>query len=160
MWRMNLILDRLNGLLAPCVEALGYELADLELRRENRGQVLRLYIDQDSGIALEDCERVSGQVSALLDVEDPIPGHYNLEVSSPGLDRKLAKPEHFDRFAGRSVRITMSREQHGRRNFGGTLLARKGEVIVVDVPDGTGQVELNLAEIKVARLTPDVRLEG
>ena len=69
-----MILDRLNGLLTPCVEALGYELADLELKREHRGQVLRLFIDQESGIALDDCELVSGQVSVLLDVEDPIPG--------------------------------------------------------------------------------------
>ena len=85
------MLNRLNTLLAPCVEAMGYELADLELKRESRGQVLRLFIDQDSGIGLEDCERVSGQVSALLDVEDPIPGHYSLEVSSPGLDRKAGQ---------------------------------------------------------------------
>lgn len=156
---MNVILDRLNGLLEPCVEALGYELADLELKRESRGQVLRLFIDQESGIALEDCERVSGQVSALLDVEDPIPGHYNLEVSSPGLDRKLAKPEHFDRFSGRRVKVSMRREQDGRRNFGGTLLARRGQIIVLDVTDGTGEVELNLTDVKVARLAPEIRIE-
>lgn len=155
----KMILDRLNGLLTPCVEALGYELADLELKRERRGQVLRLFIDQESGIALDDCELVSGQVSALLDVEDPIPGHYNLEVSSPGLDRKLAKPEHFDRFAGRRVQVRMRRDHHGRRRFGGTLLERKGEYIVVDVTDGTGRVELSLDDIKVARLAPEVRFE-
>ncbi len=157
---MNVILDRLNGLLAPCVESMGYELADLELKRENRGQVLRLFIDQESGIALDDCERVSGQVSALLDVEDPIPGHYNLEVSSPGLDRKLAKPEHFDRFAGRRVQVRLRSELNGRRSFGGTLEGRKGEIIVLDVTGGTGHLELNLADIKVARLAPDIRFEG
>lgn len=156
----NMILDRLNGLLAPCVEALGYELADLELKRESRGQVLRLFIDQESGIALDDCELVSGQVSALLDVEDPIPGHYNLEVSSPGLDRKLAKPEHFDRFAGRRVQIRMRRGHDGRRNFGGTLLERRGGCVAVDVNDGTGKVELSMDDIKVARLAPEIRVEG
>ena len=156
----NMILDRLNGLLAPCVEAMGYELADLELKRERRGQVLRLFIDQDSGIGLDDCERVSGQVSALLDVEDPIPGHYNLEVSSPGLDRKLAKPEHFDRFAGRRVQVRLRGERLGRRNFGGTLLSRRGESIMLDVPDGTGQVEFSLEDIMVARLAPEVRVAG
>lgn len=155
----DLILDRLSGLLEPCVEAMGYELADLELKRERRGQVLRLFIDQDSGIGLEDCERVSGQVSALLDVEDPIPGHYNLEVSSPGLDRKLAKPEHFDRFAGRRVQVRMRGAHLGRRNFGGTLLAREGEVIVLDVHDGTGRVELDLRDVMVARLAPEIRFE-
>ena len=156
----NMILDRLNGLLAPCVEAMGYELADLELKRERRGQVLRLFIDQDSGIGLDDCERVSGQVSALLDVEDPIPGHYNLEVSSPGLDRKLAKPEHFDRFAGRRVQVRLRGEHLGRRNFGGTLLSREGESITLDVPDGTGQVEFSLEDIMVARLAPEIRVDG
>ena len=127
--------------------------------REHRGQVLRLFIDQESGIALDDCELVSGQVSALLDVEDPIPGHYNLEVSSPGLDRKLAKPEHFDRFAGRRVRIRLRRDHNGRRKFGGILLERKGGIVVVDVNDGTGQVELNLDDIKIARLAPEIRIE-
>ena len=156
----NMILERLNGLLTPCVEALGYELADLELKRESRGQVLRLFIDQESGIALGDCELVSGQVSALLDVEDPIPGHYNLEVSSPGLDRKLAKPEHFDRFAGRRVQIRMRRGHDGRRNFGGTLLERRGGCVAVDVNDGTGQVELSIDDIKIARLAPEIRVEG
>ena len=157
---MNVILDRLTGLLAPCVEAMGYELADLELKREGRGQVLRLFIDQDSGVALGDCERVSGQVSALLDVEDPIPGQYSLEVSSPGLDRKLARPEHYDRFAGRGVRVRMWRGRDGRRNFGGTLLARRGEVIVLDVTGEPEPVELDLADVKVARLAPDIRIEG
>ncbi len=157
MWLMNAILDRLNGLLAPCVEAMGYELADLELKRENRGQVLRLFIDQESGIALDDCERVSGQVSALLDVEDPIQGHYSLEVSSPGLDRKLAKPEHFDRFAGRRVRIRMHSGQNGSRNFSGTLRGRRGASVFVDQKDGCGEIELRLDDIKVARLMPEFR---
>ena len=159
MCMVNLILDRLNGLLEPCVEAMGYELADLELKRERRGQVLRLFIDQDSGIGLDDCERVSGQVSALLDVEDPIPGHYNLEVSSPGLDRKLAKPEHFERFAGRRVQVRMRGPHLGRRNFSGTLLGREDGVIVLDVHDGTGRVELDLQDVVVARLAPEIRFE-
>ena len=156
---MNVILERLNGLLAPCVESMGYELADLELRREHRGQVLRLFIDQASGIALDDCERVSGQVSALLDVEDPIQGHYSLEVSSPGLDRKLAKPQHFDRFAGRRVRISTHGGVDGRRNFSGTLRARRGGMVVLDQTDGAGEIELRLDDIKVARLTPEFGIE-
>ena len=157
---MNVILERLNGLLTPCVESMGYELADLELRREHRGQVLRLFIDQETGIALDDCERVSGQVSALLDVEDPIQGHYSLEVSSPGLDRKLAKPQHFDRFAGRRVRIRTHGGLDGRRNFSGTLRARRGDIVVLDQNDGGGEIELRLDDIKVARLTPEFGLEG
>ena len=157
---MNVILERLNGLLEPCVESMGYELADLELRREHRGQVLRLFIDRESGIALDDCERVSGQISALLDVEDPIQGHYSLEVSSPGLDRKLAKPQHFDRFAGRRVRINTHNGVDGRRNFSGTLRARRGDIVVLDQKDGAGAIELRLDDIKVARLTPEFGIEG
>lgn len=156
---MNVILERLNGLLAPCVESMGYELADLELRREHRGQVLRLFIDQESGVALDDCERVSGQVSALLDVEDPIQGNYSLEVSSPGLDRKLAKPQHFDRFAGRRVRVRTHSGVEGRRNFSGTLRARRGDIVVLDQNDGGGEIELRMDDIKVARLAPEFGIE-
>ena len=155
---MNVILERLNGLLAPCIEAMGYELADLELKRGGGGQVLRLFIDQESGIALDDCERVSAQVSAVLDVEDPIQGHYSLEVSSPGLDRTLAKPEHFDRFAGRRVRVSMHDGHNGhdgRRNFSGTLRARRDGVVLLDQDHGGGEVELRLDGIKVARLMPE-----
>ncbi len=157
MWLMNVIVERLNELLAPCVESMGYELAELELRRESRGQVLRLFIDRESGVALDDCERVSGQVGALLDAEDPIQGQYSLEVSSPGLDRKLAKPEHFDRFAGRRVRIQTRSDLQGRRNFRGTLRERRGEIVVVKPNDGSGEVRLQLDDIKVARLLPEFR---
>ena len=157
MWLMSVILERLGGLLEPCVEGMGYELADLELKRGNRGRVLRLFIDRESGIALDDCERVSGQVSALLDVEDPIDGHYSLEVSSPGLDRKLARPQHFDRFAGHRVRISLRAGQDGRRNFSGTLRERRGAVVVVDQDDGGGEIELRMDDIKVARLMPEFR---
>ena len=81
--------DELAKLLEPAVERLGYELADLEVRIGGKGGFIRVYIDKPEGIDLEDCEKVSLAVSALLDVEDPAPGNYNLEVSSPGLDRKL-----------------------------------------------------------------------
>ncbi len=159
MWLMNVMLERLNGLLAPCVEAMGYELADLELRREHTGQVLRLFIDQEAGVDLEDCERVSGQVSALLDVEDPIQGHYSLEVSSPGLDRKLAKPEHFDRFAGRQVRIRLHNELDGRRSFSGTLRGRQGASVALHC-NGGGDMQFQLDDIKVARLMPQFGFKG
>jgi len=156
LWLMSVILERLSGLLEPCVEAMGYELADLELQRGNRGQVLRLFIDRESGVALGDCERVSGQVSALLDAEDPIQGHYSLEVSSPGLDRKLAKPAHFDRFVGRRVRVRMRDGQNGQRNFSGKLRGCRDAAVVVD-QDGGGEIELRLDDIKVARLMPEFR---
>ena len=89
----------LIDLLEPSVVSLGYELVDLELNMSRGHGLVRVFIDADEGITLEDCEKVSHQISGVLDVEDPIAVDYRLEVSSPGLDRKLVKPEHFDRFA-------------------------------------------------------------
>ena len=103
-------------------------------------------------MTLADCELVSGQVGALLDVEDPIPGAYDLEISSPGLDRKLRTLEHFERFVGREVRIELSRARDGRKRLRGPLRAVEGETIVVDV-DGNAW-RLSLDEIGEARLVP------
>ncbi|MGB5346901.1 MAG: ribosome maturation factor RimP, partial [Woeseia sp.] len=87
--------EELRRVLEPSIERLGYELSDIEAKLGGRDGVLRVFIDRPEGIGLEDCEAVSRQISALLDVEDPLPGRYVLEVSSPGLDRRLTKPEHF-----------------------------------------------------------------
>lgn len=143
--------DELANLLEPAVERLGYELIDLEVRLGGNGLV-RLYIDKPDGIGLEDCEKVSLAVSALLDVEDPVPGNYNLEVSSPGLDRKLTKVEHFQRFAGEIVKVQMRFPIEGRRRFRGTLVSSDDENIVVEV-DGESH-SLPLKTIDTARLVP------
>jgi ribosome maturation factor RimP len=100
--------ERVQALLEPLVEGLGYELVCLELHGSGAHALLRLYIDAPQGIGLDDCERVSREVSAALDVADPISGSYRLEVSSPGLDRPLAKPEHFRRFAGRQAKLQLA----------------------------------------------------
>ena len=141
-------------LLAPTIERLGYELIDLEANVGGKGGVIRLFIDKPEGIDLEDCEKVSLAVSALLDVEDPIPGNYNLEVSSPGLDRKLTKIEHFQRFAGETVKVQMRFPIEGRRRFRGTLVSSDDENIVVEV-DGESH-SLPLKTIDTARLVPVV----
>ena len=141
-------------LLAPTIERLGYELIDLEANVGGKGGVIRLFIDKPEGIDLEDCEKVSLAVSALLDVEDPIPGNYNLEVSSPGLDRKLTKIEHFQRFAGETVKVQMRFPIEGRRRFRGTLVSSDDENIVVEV-DGESH-SLPLKTIDTARLVPIV----
>ena len=94
--------DELGELLEPTIERLGYELSDLEVKLGGGSGVVRVFIDHPDGIGLDDCEKVSLAVSALLDVEDPVPGNYDLEVSSPGLNRKLTKVEHFQRFTGRN----------------------------------------------------------
>lgn len=145
--------QELMALLEPAVEALGYELVDLEANLGGRrGGVLRLYIDREEGIGLDDCEAVSRQVSGILDVEDPIKGNYSLEVSSPGLDRKLSKPAHFDRFAGEDVRGRLRQPLEGRRNFTGTLLRREGARIVVRV-DGV-EIGIPIEELETIRLVP------
>lgn len=143
----------LQKLLEPTIERLGYELTDLEVRLSGQGGLLRLTIDKPDGIDLDDCEKTSQAVSALLDVEDPVPGNYNLEVSSPGLDRKLTKVEHFQRFEGETLKVTMRFPIEGRRRFRGTLVSSDDENIVVEV-DGESH-SLPLTMIDTARLVPD-----
>src|SRR5690348_9661657 len=99
--------ERLLGLLEPAVEALGFELVELEFHGQGGGSLLRLYIDKAAGVTVDDCEQVSRQVSAVLDVEDPLPGAYTLEVSSPGLDRPLRKQADYARFAGRQAKLEL-----------------------------------------------------
>ena len=144
--------EELAKLIEPTVEGLGYELSDLEVKLGGRDGLVRLFIDQPDGIGLEDCEAVSRQVSALLDVEDPIPGNYSLEVSSPGLDRRLTKPEHFQRFTGEDVKVKLRFPLDGRRNYRGQLTAASEENIEVEV-DGTSH-QLPIATIESARLVP------
>ncbi len=145
--------DELARLLEPTIERLGYELCDLEVKLGGRGGVVRVFIDHPQGISLDDCEQVSLAVSALLDVEDPLPGHYNLEVSSPGLDRKLTKVEHFQRFTGETVKVQMRFPIEGRKRFRGTLVSSNDENIVVEV-DGEPH-SLPMATIDTARLVPE-----
>ncbi|MDH3614720.1 MAG: ribosome maturation factor RimP [Gammaproteobacteria bacterium] len=145
--------DELRKLLEPSIERLGYELSDLEVKLGGKNGVVRVFIDHSDGIGLEDCEKVSLAVSALLDVEDPLPGQYNLEVSSPGLDRKLTKVEHFQRFKGEIVKVQMRFPIEGRKRFRGTLVSSDDENIVVEV-DGESH-SLPMATIDIARLVPE-----
>lgn len=146
--------DELARLLEPTVAGLGYELTDLELRIGGQGGVIRLFIDKADGVGLADCENVSRQVSAVLDIEDPVPGHYVLEVSSPGLDRKLTKPAHFLRFLGHEVRVQMRFPIDGRRKFRGTLLTADDKSIDVEVDGKTHS--LPMATMESARLVPSL----
>ena len=139
-------------MLEPTIERLGYELTDIELKLGGRSGLLRIYIDKDDGVDIDDCEVVSHQVSAILDVEDPIPGNYTLEVSSPGLDRTLTKPAHFRRFMGEDIKVKLRFPLDGRRNFRGALKSADDEVIEVEV-DGES-FRLPLSTIESARLVP------
>ena len=144
--------EELAKLLQPTIERLGYELSDIEARLGAGHGVLRVFIDKPDGIGLDDCEKVSLAVSALLDVEDPVPGQFDLEVSSPGLDRKLTKSEHFQRFKGEIVKVQMRFPIAGRKRFRGTLVSSDDENIVVNV-DGESHT-LPMATIDTARLVP------
>lgn len=146
--------DELIKLLEPLVEQLGFELADLELRTGSRDGMLRIFIDKAEGIGIGDCEEVSRQLSAILDVEDPVQSNYTLEVSSPGLDRTLTKPAHFLRFMGQDVKIKLRFPLAGRRNYRGALKAADEDGIEVEV-DGES-FSLPLATIESARLIPTV----
>lgn len=142
--------DELITLLEPSINAMGFDLIELEYAAG--GELLRIYIDIDRGITVDDCEAVSRQVSGILDVEDPIPGRYTLEVSSPGIDRPLRTLGHFAHFAGERVKIQTDAPINGRRRYKGELLGVDGETIRIDV-DGK-QVDLPFDRIEKARLAP------
>jgi len=124
--------DSVTRLIEPAIVGLGYELVGVEYRPNQRGSLLRIYIDKQGGVGVDDCALVSQQVSGVLDVEDPIPGQYNLEVSSPGLDRPVFKPGDYDRFAGARIRVRMSGLYEGRRKITGVLVGLREGAVVID----------------------------
>lgn len=144
--------EKLRALLEPPVESLGYELLHLQMTSQGKQTVLRVYIDAPGGIQVEDCALVSRQISALLDVEDPLSGAYLLEVSSPGLDRPLVKPDHFKQFVGDKAKIVMTVHVLGRRRFTGKMVAAGDETVVLDV-DGECY-ELSYSDMESAQLQP------
>ncbi|PHS32420.1 MAG: ribosome maturation factor RimP [Methylophaga sp.] len=142
--------DQIEHLIEVPIETLGYELVGVEHIKNGSNTVLRIYIDSEQGIAIEDCERVSHQVSGILEVEEPIASTYSLEVSSPGFDRPLFKDRDFERFAGSEVKITMKLPVQGRRNFKGVLQGMSDNDILIEVD---GEIyELPLTKLSKARL--------
>jgi ribosome maturation factor RimP len=144
--------DTLVALLAPLVEGLGYELWELEYAPGRGNGCLRLYIDSPAGITLDDCERVSRAVSEVLDAEDPVPGQYTLEVSSPGLERPLRSGQQFARFVGETVFVELAQPLEGRRRFKGALVAAGAGTVMVEM-DGR-RWALPIAGIRKAHLAP------
>jgi ribosome maturation factor RimP len=143
--------ERLIELLEPPLAALGFELADLDAHLGRRG-LLRLFIDREGGVTIEDCGRVSEQLGAWLDVEDPLPGSYVLEVSSPGFDRRLRTVAHFARFIGQPVKVELKDARDGRRRLSGRLTGTEGGDVLIEVDGEVWRVALN--DIAVARLAP------
>ncbi len=141
----------LTVLLEPVVESMGYELVGVEFSGGSSHGVLRVYIDHENGVNIDDCASISHQISGILDVEEPIKQAYDLEVSSPGLDRPLFKPADFERFVDQMVKIKMSSGLGGRRNFKGVLRGvTDSRLIEVEVD---GEIfQLPLADIGKANL--------
>jgi len=130
---------------------MGMELVEIQFRREGHGWVLRLFIDKEGGITIDDCAAVSREISAYLEVEDLIDHAYHLEVSSPGLERPLRKREDFIRFAERLVRIKLREPINGQRVLIGTLLGLEGEMVLLEMDNET--VRIDMENIAKARLT-------
>jgi len=142
--------QKLTEMLRPAVEETGKELLGIEFLSAGNHSVLRLFIEHENGINVDDCAEVSRQVSAILDVEDPISTEYNLEVSSPGVDRPLFELKHFQAVIGETVNVKLSMPLNGRRKFKGKLEAIENDVLIVTV-DGE-DYELVMSNVDKANL--------
>jgi ribosome maturation factor RimP len=145
------VASTLNDQLLSIVTAMGYEFIGAQLK----GGILQLFIDKEAGVGVEDCSRVSRQVSAMLDVEDPIQGRYNLEVSSPGLDRPLFEIMHYTKQLGKRLKIQMQAPIDNRRKFVGELLRIEDNNIHLLVDDE--EMVLPFSEIERANVIADIR---
>ena len=145
-------------LLEPVVNGMGFDLIEIEHFPNPKHGVLRLFIDkpagsESEGVVIEDCSAVSRQISALLDVEDPIRGKFNLEVSSPGLDRPLRRLQDFQRFTGSLVKLKTVMPLEGQRNFKGRLLEASEDVVVIETD--AEEISLPMSSIEKARIVPE-----
>ncbi|MFZ2314481.1 MAG: ribosome maturation factor RimP [Gammaproteobacteria bacterium] len=135
---MNKINPALQEQLATIVSSMGYELVGCEALPQGRHMVLRVYIDKENGVTVDDCSQVSRQASAMLDVADPFQSRYTLEVSSPGINRPLFELAHYERYIGRQVKIKLYAPINNRRHYNGTLTKVVGEQIHL-LPEGAEQ---------------------
>ncbi len=146
------IIDQIRRLLDPILGSLGLTLWDMEFQKQGPKWLLRIYIDREgTGVTLNDCEAVSRDLGAILDVEDVVPHAYTLEVSSPGLDRTLTKPEHFIRFSGSAVKVKTYQQINGQKVFHGKLLGLTGDVVDMELETGA-VMKIRLSDIAKASL--------
>jgi ribosome maturation factor RimP len=149
------IYDQLRVLVRPVVEEYGFELFDLNFRREGHGWVLRIVIDRENGVTLDDCVSISREVGHLLEVEDLIEHAYNLEVSSPGLDRPLRNGADFKRFVGKMAKVTTCVPVDGQHHFVGRLTSFEDDTIGMLTEQGN-TLDISLANVKKARLIVEI----
>jgi len=145
-----MIQDEIAEIVKPLIEELGYELWGCEYLPQRKHSLLRIYIDKEGGIALEDCERLSKRLSALLDVEDPISGNYSLEISSPGIPRPLFYKEQYKRYFGFEINLKLFKPINGRRKFTGTIVDVNEEILTLKV--GEEIIEIQFPHIVKANL--------
>lgn len=145
-----MIRNEIEAMLMPLVEDLGYELWGCEYLSQGKHSLLRIYIDKEDGINIDDCERVSKQISAFLDVEDPISGNYSLEISSPGIPRPLFYKEQYKRYLGQDVQVKLFKPVNGSRKFTGTILDVSEDVLILQM--GEEKIEIPFAHVVKANL--------
>lgn len=144
------VAERVSALVLPVIKEAGMELVDLEYRKEGTGWVLRLFIDKEGGVTLDDCTDISKEVDAILDVEDIVPHEYNLEVSSPGLNRPLKTEQDFNRFIGKLAKIKTFEVIDGSRNFKGRIVGCENGLVTLNV-DGVAH-EIPIIKMAKANL--------
>ena len=149
---MAKIVDKVFSIINPIIINMGYELLGIEYVASGKHSVLRIYIDCDEGVRVSDCETVSRQVSAIMDVEDPINGQYNLEVSSPGIERPLFIIAHYQRFLGYDVCLRTYRPIDGRRNFTGSIGSVRETAKTIELVTELGPINLDIDIIEKANL--------
>ena len=137
---------KLVDLLEPVISAMGYEMLGVEQISQGKSTTLRIYIDKEAGINVNDCQQVSHQVTGVLDVNDPIKGAYHLEVSSPGVDRPLFTLAQFMRFCHHKVKIVLYTKLDGRKNFTGTIDSVTTEAIVLGYDDEEIEIPVDMIE--------------
>ena len=147
---MNNSVTLITELIDTTIQVLGLDLWGVELLQQGKYSLLRIYIEREEGVTIEDCEKVSRQVSALLDVEDPIAGEYTLEVSSPGVDRPLYSVEQYAKYVGSEVNLKLRRAVDGRRKFKGQIIKVSGDIVGLLV-EGT-EYDLEHSEIEKASI--------
>jgi ribosome maturation factor RimP len=163
---MALGLEKIREIAGRVAASDGLELWDIELKGSGAARTLRIFIDRPEGVSHQDCAAFSREVSTIFDVEDAIPGgSYILEVSSPGLDRRLLRPEHYARFSGSLIRFSLRQPREGNRHFEGRLTAASGGEITVDLDQaasrkkakaqGSGEIKVSITEIEKANLVPE-----
>jgi ribosome maturation factor RimP len=152
---MAKITEKITDLINPVLEDMGYELVGVEYAAGGKHTILRVFIDTDNGIGIDDCEKVSHQFSAIFDVEDPIASQYNLEVSSPGIERPLFHIGHYQRFLGNDVSLRLVRPINGQRKFKGAIGSVSEVNHTIELVTELGPITLDIDMIEKANLIAD-----